>query len=150
MQYFFRTDYTHAIFTGKVMPSVTTGGSKYGRPCAYLHPYERGYLDIYWATGRMALAVDGDNMTALATIAKLKSPDGGVRRVARDIALDFADVCSPLVHCRGIAGVSHVLPDILSRMFDPTFRHGQQLPLQQLAGISPTRLAMRTEGYHRA
>ena len=100
-------------------------------------------------SGRMALAVDGDNITALVTVTKLKAPEGGVRRIAREIALDFADACFPPVHCRHIAGISNVLPDMISRKFDPNFRPDETMPLQQLAGISQTRLAPRTDAWYR-
>ena len=82
----------------------------------------------WWAQRRCAVALRGDNMTALTMALTLRAPKGPVKRIARELALDYSEAAFEPMFAEHVAGVSHVLADLLSRRHDSAHQRGWQLP----------------------
>ena len=101
----------------------------------------------YWSTGRFALRIKGDNMTALTAASKLKGSSPAVRTLTREIALEFTEACFYPTEVQHIPGVTNVLADILSRRWDPQHSQGWQLP-EQLRHLTPTAVPVRDSHFY--
>ena len=73
----------------------------------------------YWCDVRVSLALRGDNVGALTTVAKLQASSPSLRLVARELALEIADGSFAPDVVEHIAGVANVLAGKLCRKFDP-------------------------------
>ena len=86
----------------------------------------------WWTARRCAIALKGDNITALTTGLTLRAPKGAVKHIARELALDFADAPFEPFIGEHIPGISNILADVLSRRCDPAHAADWQLPRELL------------------
>jgi len=105
-----------------------------------------------WAQDRMILRVRGDNIGALTLLVKLrpptKSPAMGI--IARELALDLAQL-SFQPEATHTPGLSHVVADLLSRVFSPTGSGTVSSALHPaLANAELTDVPNRNENWYRA
>ena len=76
----------------------------------------------YWREERVLLEVTGDNIGVLHLVSSMRAGGAGCNKIAREIALDLADgVFRPRL-CQHTPGTSNVIPDALSRKFQPGFQ----------------------------
>ena len=81
-----------------------------------------------WRHGRIALAIRSDNVGALTAVAKLTAGSPAMGLCARELALEVAEGSFAPDILEHISGVSNVIPDHLSRSFDPKLHNTWQLP----------------------
>ena len=72
-----------------------------------------------WKGRRVVLTVQGDNMTALAMVASLKSKGPALATIARELALDFASATYAPDIIQHTPGIMNSSADALSRRFEP-------------------------------
>jgi hypothetical protein len=63
--------------------------------------------------------VKSDSLAALRLAVKLASPSAVLNRIGCELALDLARDLYKLELCQHIAGITNVVPDVLSRQFGP-------------------------------
>ena len=101
----------------------------------------------YWQQERAWLEVTGDNVGVLHLVATMRASGDGPNKIARELALDLADgVFRPRL-CEHTPGVCNVLPDTLSRKFQPDTIF--ELP-SALSSAVEVQVPARTESYYRA
>ena len=81
---------------------------------------------MHWMTVRAKLLIKADNMSALALVAYFKAKGGGPGKIARDVALEFADAEFGPDCVAHLPGVANKIADTLSRFFQPG--HDVRLP----------------------
>ena len=82
----------------------------------------------FWIDRRCSFSIKGDNKTALNMALTLRGPPGPVKMIARELAFDYSSACFEPKAATHIPGVSNVVSDKLSRLYDPAQRHGWRLP----------------------
>ena len=63
--------------------------------------------------------IKSDSLAALRLAVKLASPSAVLNRIGCELALDLARDLYRLELCQHIAGITNVVPDVLSRQFGP-------------------------------
>ena len=86
----------------------------------------------------MSLTVRGDNVTALTMVRNLKAGSPALAKIARLMALDMADAEYAPDLAQHTPGIQNVIPDVLSRKYDPTHR-----TCFHFSFASPTMLSQR-------
>ena len=99
----------------------------------------------HWRSRRYRLLVKSDSVVALVMTAKLKAAGYNVNRIAREVALDMgAGLYLPAV-CEHVAGISNILPDALSRQWEPA---GPAFPAE-LSSLALTPAPLRTNSFYK-
>ncbi len=101
----------------------------------------------HWQCVRARLSVKLDNMSALALVAHLKAKGAGTARIAREIALEFADAEFGPDSVSHIPGVANGLADYLSRRHQPD--HEAPFP-PHLRGVRQVQGGARGPGWFRS
>ena len=106
----------------------------------------RAWKDV-WQTGRFSIIIRSDNITALVMALRLKSPPGGAKRIAKELALDLTFATWIPLIVEHIPGISNALADILSRRRDPAHEETWRLP-RVLERVPETRVPVRDATYY--
>ena len=102
----------------------------------------------HWQQGRVELVIRSDNVGAVTAVAKLTAHSPSLLLCARELALEVADGTFAPDVVEHISGVSNVIPDYLSRRFDPQFEKQWEI-LEALAMASEHSCVVRSEGWWR-
>ena len=90
-----------------------------------------------------SLEVRSDSMASIQVLFKLASSSPPLNLIAREVALDSAELSAPLDLLTHIPGVSNIIPDHLSRLAAPV---PHQVP-QCLALVPRTAIQRRTDSF---
>ena len=101
----------------------------------------------YWQEDRVQLEVTGDNLGVLSMVSKMRSAGKGSNMIAREIALDLANGVFRPQMCEHTPGICNVLPDALSRKYQPGSNFALPAPLQ---GVKEICLPARSASYFKA
>ena len=101
----------------------------------------------WWQQERIRLEVTGDNVGVLSMVCKMRSSGVGSNKIARELALDLADGAFRPSLCEHTPGSANVLPDALSRKFQPGVHFC--LP-RELLSAAEVHLPTRNSSFYRA
>ena len=114
--------------------------------CLNLFVALRGWKE-HWATERVSLEINADNITALTMVMSLKSSSPAINRIARELALDLGDASFRPDVISHTPGVASCIADTLSRKFMP----GSNIVLPpHLDGASELSVAARDSTWWRS
>ena len=100
-----------------------------------------------WQCERTVLEVSGDNVAMLTMVSTMRAKGKGTNNIARELALDLADGLFRPAICQRVPGINNVLPDLLSRKYQPG--HAFVLPAALTSAIE-IKLPVRSPEYYRA
>ena len=97
--------------------------------------------------GKFTICLEGDNVTALLMALRLQSPPGGVKEIARELALELTKASFAPIIVEHIPGTANEVADVLSRRRDPSRAQTWRLP-PVLADLVPTTVPVRDSSYY--
>ena len=102
-----------------------------------------------WRDAKWSLRLRSDSVSALVLAMKLKTHGAACGIIARELALDMAVESFPPVIAEHVPGIANLVPDILSRRYDPHYEKDWQVP-PLLRGVHEVVLAPRGLEYYRS
>ena len=111
--------------SGSNVKQATAEVNKHGKHKRYLSL--RAWRDL-WCEGNFTICLQGDNVTALIMALRMQSPAGGVKEIARYLALEFTKASFVPMIIEHIPGIANEIADVLSRRRDPSRSSTWKLP----------------------